>query len=105
MLTGTDDINTLVNNWSKLFSLIIEKHAPITEMRVSEKYCPWIDKDRRDLMHTRDRLRKAASKRKSQFLMDSCRQVRNKVNSRNIQLKKQCFIDKISACQGDMKES
>ena len=105
MLTETDDINTLVNNWSNLFSLIIGKHAPITEMRVSEKYCPWIDKDLRDLMHTRDKLRKAASKRKSQFLLDSYRQVRNKVSSRNIQLKKQYFTDKISACQGDMKES
>ena len=105
MLTETDDINTLVNNWSNLFSLIIDKHAPITEMRVSEKYCPWIDKDLRDLMQTRDKLRKAASKRKSQFLMDSYRQVRNKVNSRNIQLKKQYFTDKISACQGNMKES
>ena len=40
LLTETDDINTLVNNWSSLFSMIIDKHAPITEMRVSEKYCP-----------------------------------------------------------------
>ena len=71
MLSETDDINILVNNWSNLFSLMIDKHAPITEMRVSEKYCPWIDRDLRDLMQTRDKLRKAASKRKSQFLMDS----------------------------------
>ena len=81
MLTETDDINTLVNNWSNLFSFIIDKHAPITEMRVSEKYCPWIDKDLRDLMHTRDKLRKAASKRKSQFLMDSYRQVQTMMNN------------------------
>ena len=65
MLSETDDINCLVNNWSNLFSLMIDKHAPITEMRVSEKYCPWIDRDLRDLMQTRDKLRKAASKRKS----------------------------------------
>ena len=68
MLTETDDINTLVNNWSNLFSLIIDKHAPITEMRVSEKYCPWIDKDLRDLMQTRDKFRKAASKKNPNFL-------------------------------------
>ena len=37
--------------------------------------------------------------------MDSYKQVCNKVNSRNIQLKKQCFTDKISTCQGNMKES
>ena len=105
MLSETDDINCLVNDWSNLFSLMIDKHAPITDMRVSEKYCPWIDSDLRDLMQTRDKLRKAASKRKSQFLMDSYRLVRNKVNYGNIQLKKQYFSDKISACQGNMKES
>ena len=58
MLTETDDINVLVNYWSEMFSLIIEKHAPLIEMRVSEKYCPWIDKDLRDLMRTRGKLKK-----------------------------------------------
>ena len=56
-------------------------------------------------MQTRDKLKKAASKSKSQFLMDSYKQVRNKVNSRNIQLKKQYFTDKISTRQGNVKVS
>ena len=77
----------------------------MTVMRVSEKYCPWIDKDLKKLMQTRDKLKKVATKRKSQFLMDSYRQVRNKVNVLNIQLKKQYYTNKISACQGNMKES
>ena len=38
VLTNADDVNVLVDNWSSLFSLITEKHAPITKMRVSEKY-------------------------------------------------------------------
>ena len=103
MLPGTDDIDVPVSNWSNLFSLIIEKHAPMTVMRVSEKYCPWIDKDLKKLMQTRDKLKKAAAKRKSQFLMDSYRQVCNKVNVLNIQLKKQYYTNKISACQGNKK--
>ena len=37
--------------------------------------------------------------------MDSYRQVRNKVNVLNIQLKKQYYTSKIPACQGNMKES
>ena len=91
ILTGTDDIDVLVSNWSNLFSLIIEKHAPMTAMRVSEKDCPWIDKDLKKLMQTRDKLKKAAAKRKSPFLLDSYRQIRNKVNVLNIQLKKQYY--------------
>ena len=87
------------------FSLIIDKHAPLCEMRVSEQYCPWIDRDLRDLMRTRDKLKKSAVKSKSALLWDSYRQVRNKVNSLGTQQKKEYYNDKISACKGNMKES
>ena len=89
MLTETDDINVLVNHWTSTFSLIIDKHAPLCEMRVSEKYCPWIDRDLRDLMRTRDKLKKSAVKSKSAPLLDSYRHVRNKVNALNTQQKKE----------------
>ena len=56
-------------------------------------------------MRTTDRLKQAAVKRNSQILMASYRQVRNKVNSLNIQLKKQYFSNRIFACQGYMKDS
>ena len=105
MVSGTDDINLLVNRWSNVFSMIIEKHAPIVEMRVSEKYCPWIDKDLRDLMRTRDELKKSAVKSKFPILMDSYRQIRNKVNALNVLWKKQYYTNRISACKGNMKES
>ena len=83
VLAGTDSIDVLVKNWSNLFSLIIESHAPMTSMRVSEKYCPWVENDLKKQMQTRDKLKKAATKRISPFLMDSCRQVRKKVNVLN----------------------
>ena len=105
MLNETDDINVLVNHWTNIFSLVIDKHAPLCEMRVSEKYCPWIDRDLRDLMQTRDKLNKSAVKSKSALLWDSYRHVRNKVNALNTQQKKEYYNNKISACQGNMKES
>ena len=105
MLKETDDINALVNNWSNLLSLVIDKHAPIAEVRVSEKFCPWIDKDLRNLMVARDRLKKAATKRKSLALMDSYRQVRNRVHALNVRLKKEYYTHKITACAGNIKES
>ena len=85
MLNDTDDINVLVNHWTSIFSLIIDKHAPLCEMRVSEKYCPWIDRELRDLMRTRNKLKQSAVKSKSALLWDSYRQFRNKVNSLNTQ--------------------
>ena len=57
-----------------MFDLIIEKNGPLSEMRVSEKRCPWIDKDLiMDLMRTRDKLKKSAVKCKSLIVMDSYR--------------------------------
>ena len=105
MLTDADDINLLVNYWSDMFSKTIEKHAPSIEMRVSEKYCPWINKDLRALMRTRDKLKKSAVKSKSPILMDSYRKICNKVNVLNVQLKKQYYTNRISASKGNMKES
>ena len=74
-------------------------------MRVLENYCPWIDKDLWDLMHTRDKLNKSAVKSKSPILMDSYRKIRNKVNALNVLLKKKHYTNRISACKGNMKES
>ena len=67
--TQTEDVDILVENWSALFSMTIDNHAPIMRMQVSEKYCPWINQDRRALMRNRDRMRMAALKRKSSIMM------------------------------------
>ena len=67
----------------------------LSEMRVSERYCPWIDKDLWDLMRVRDKIKNSAVKRKSPILMDSNRQIRNKVNALNVQLKKQHYVNVI----------
>ena len=40
MVTETDDVNVLVNTWTHIFSLIIDKHSPVVEKHVSDKYCP-----------------------------------------------------------------
>ena len=38
VVTITDNINSLVNDWSAIFSALIEKHVPLREMPVSENY-------------------------------------------------------------------
>ena len=72
-------------------------------MRVSEKYCPWINEDLKKLMRSRDKLKKAANKSKSEFLMNSYKHVRNQVNSLNVRLKKDYFSNKIISQEGNMK--
>ena len=38
-VSRTIEINMLVDDWSNLVSMIINKHAPINSMQVSEKCC------------------------------------------------------------------
>ena len=101
----TDDINMLVRNWSNLFSSVIEKHAPVQEFRVSDKYCPWINADLRALIKSWDKLKLPACKNKSALLMSSYRLLRNKVNSLSIKLKRQYFATRVSKFKGNMKEN
>ena len=39
-LTETDDEDVLVAHWSSLFSAIIDRHAPLKSIRISERYSP-----------------------------------------------------------------
>ena len=104
-LNETDDVNVLVTQWSTLFSLIIDKHAPTKTLRVSERYCPWVNDDLKKLIRGRDKLKKAALKSKSQLLMSSYRHIRNKINKQNSELKRQYFSERLVQAKGNMKES
>ena len=69
ILTCSQDINVVVQNWTNMLSLIIEKHAPLRERRVSDKFAPWLTPDLKNMFRTRDRLKAAAIKSKSVLLM------------------------------------
>ena len=66
IVTQTDDVNIIVEQWTKMFSLILEKHAPLRNRRVSERFCPWITKDFKLMCASRDKLRKQAIRSKSE---------------------------------------
>ena len=53
VLQSSADLDSAVENWTNLLSLIIEKHAPLRQRRVSEKYCPWITFDLKALARSR----------------------------------------------------
>ena len=101
----TDDVNVLVTQWSMLFSLIIDKHAPIKSWRVSERYCPWVNDNLTRLIRSRDKLKKVAVKSKSLILMSSYRHIRNKINKQNSELKRQYFSERLAQAKVNMEES
>ena len=63
------------------------------------------DRDLKNFMRTRDKLKRAAIKMESPILMDSYRQTRNRVNLLNKLLKKQHYTNKISSNKGNLKDS
>ena len=105
VLGTSEDVNKLVERFSTVFSFMVEKHAPLRQIRVSEKYCPWINADLKRLIRTRDRLKRFAVKHKSQVAISSYKQCRNQVNTLNVTLKRQYFSHKILQQKGNMKES
>ena len=105
IVSKTDNVNYSVCEWTNLFCLIIEKHTPLSRIRVSEKCSHWINEELKKLMRTRDRLKKNAVKSQSSALMRSYRKARNASNSLNNELKRKYYNDKITACKGDIKSS
>ena len=45
IVTSTDNISLIVEQWPNMFSIILEKHAPTQNRRVSEKFSPWLTKE------------------------------------------------------------
>ena len=105
IVRNSDNVHDAVQQWSTKLSLVIEMHAPLQDMRVSNKYSPWLNSDFRKLSRQRDNIKTAAVKRKSAILMDAYKQMRNKANILNKTLKREYFSKKLAACKGDLKQS
>eukprot|EP00794_Sanderia_malayensis_P015140 gene15140-16696_t len=105
IVTKTNDINQIVDEWSNMFSMILEKHAPMRNRRVSEKFSPWLTKGFKLLCKSRDRLKKRAISSKSHLLMQAYRNLRNRANKMNEHLKREFFTKKIAEQDGDLKNT
>ena len=105
IVSTSHDVNSAVEKWSYLLSLVIEKHAPLRTMTVSDKVTPWLTTEFKKLARSRDKLKTAAFKYKSSILMSSYRQMRNKVNNLNKKLKRDYFSNEIASFSGNLKDS
>ena len=105
LVANTQDIDVAVREWTQIFSLILEKHAPTLRRRVSDKYTPWLNADYFKLAKTRDKLKTRAVKSNSKLLMESYKQIRNRLNNLNTQLNCEYFSEKITQFQGDLKKT
>ena len=98
-------LDAAVGRWSDTLSQIIDKHAPLREKRVSERFCPWITPELKKICRTRDKLKIAAVKSNSELLMSAYKHMRCKANNLKQSLKTQYFTNKLRSCEGNIKET
>ena len=77
----------------------------MVEKRASDKYSPWLSSELKRLFNTRDKIKIAAVKNKSEILMSAYRQLRNKATKLNKAAKRAYFTNKIQASEGNLKET
>ena len=102
---NSDDVDSAVCQLSCTLSDIIEKHAPLRERRVTERFSPWITPELKQLLRARDKVKIKAVKAKSQLLMNAYKQMRCKANNLNRKLKREHFSSKIELNKGNIKET
>ena len=105
IVSDSGSLDDAVGQWSDTLSQIINKHAPLREKRVSERFCPWITPELKKICRTRDKLKTAAVKANSELLMSVYKHMRCKANDLNQLLKKQYFTNKLRSCEGNIKET
>ena len=105
LLKSPSTIGEIVHNFTSVLSAIIQKHAPMVNKRVSDKYSPWMSSDLKRVFKARDKIKIAAVNNKSEFLMSAYRQLRNKATKMNKDAKRAYFMNKIHASEGNLKET
>ena len=88
-----------------MLSAVVGKYAPLVEKRVSDKYSPWLSSELKRLFNTRDKIKTAAVKNKSEILMSTYRQLRNKATKLSKEARRAYFANKIYASEGNLKET
>lgn len=91
--------------WKGIFLSIVDKHAPLRNMRVRARSSPWITAELKKLMHDRDILKIKVSKSNDPNEWAHFRKRRNAVN-REIRLAKQAYFqNNFTEHMGDSKKT
>ena len=77
--------------------------AARTDHEFKMKIKSWKGLEFKLMCRSRDRLKKLAVSHKSDILMQAYRQMRNRVNKLNLNLKREFFANKIASYDGDLK--
>ena len=97
------DVNEVWLRWKAFFLDILDKHAPVTKIKVKENSLPYVTSELRALIKTRDYLRAKANKTGSECLRQAFNHTRNKVNKLFSDLQKNYYSKKIEDNKNNLK--
>ena len=86
-----DDIDDVWGHWSKLFNVIVEKHAPCIKKRVRSNQLPWINVEIKKSMRLRNKLYKKYRRHPTKDVWEHYRTQRNIVTKlKRVAIKRFC---------------
>ena len=89
--------------WKNLFFSALDKHTPITSMRLRDNKAPYITSELKSLIRQRDYLKAKANKTGSKYFYQAFLNIRNQAKRLLYKLRKNYYSQKIEECKGDMK--
>ena len=91
----SNDANEVWLRWKAFFLDILDKHAPVTRIKVKGNSLPYVTSELKALIRTRDYLRAKAKKTGSVCLQKAFNHVRNKVNKALSGSQQSCYAQKL----------
>ena len=81
LIDQESDINLRWTLWKTLYLNVLDKHAPIQSKRIrSKRHISWINKNIKNLIYERDRLKRKAMISKSEIDWNAFKALSNRVN-------------------------
>ena len=103
-VVNCSNLDEAVDRWQELLLEVVDKHMPIRHKRTRKTPSPWMNAHIFKLMKERDKVKKAAWKRKDKELMEKYRKLRNKVNAEVKKYKKLYYVNKLQQSERNPNE-
>ena len=99
----TNDVNEMWLTWKAFFSDLLNKHAPVTNIKVPSNRLPYVTSELKKLIRQRDYLRANANKTCSQYIRQAFSHLRSKVSYELNQAKRNYYTRKIEQHRDNLK--
>ena len=100
-----EDPNSVWLRWKTLFSDLLNKHAPVSTIRIKGNSAPYLTKEIKSMMYQRDYLKSKAYKPGSKYLRQAYQHLHNKVCYSTKNLNIDYNTKKIQEASGNIKNT